>query len=144
MKHSIFAPILLAASIAIAAPLAASAAPTAPAIALAPSAPILVRDVNAQPTGSENQGPGFLSLTFTNTSNVAANEVVFELDANGRYNRLIHDVGTFAPGVAIKHAYYDLSGASNQQVKVIKVQFNDGTSWSNDETTAPRLRRQAS
>jgi hypothetical protein len=144
MKHPILARTLLATSIALAAPLAASAAPTAPGVALAPSAPIVVRDVNAQPTGSENQGPGFLSVTFTNTSNVAANEVVFELDANGRYNRIIRDVGTFAPGVAIKHAYYDLSGASDQQVKVIKVQFNDGSTWTNDGQAAPRSRRQAS
>jgi hypothetical protein len=144
MNHSILARTLLASSMALATPLAASAAPNAPALAFASSAPIAVSDVNAQPTGTENQGPGFLSVTFTNTSNVAANEVVFELDANGRYNRLIHDVGTFAPGVAIKHGYYDLSGASDQQVKVVKVKFNDGTSWSNSEATAPRSRRQAS
>jgi hypothetical protein len=143
MKHSILSRTLLATSIALATPLAASAAPTAPAIALASSVPIVVRDVNTQPTGAENQGPGFLSLTFTNTSNVGANEVVFELDANGRYDRLIDDVGTFAPGVAIKHGYFDLSGASDQHVKVIKVQFNDGSTWANPGESAPRSRRQA-
>jgi hypothetical protein len=143
MKHSILTRTLLATSVALATPLAASAASTAPAIALASSAPIVVQDVNVQPTGAENSGPGFVSLAFTNTSNVTANEVWFALGANGRYDRRIHDVGTFAPGVAIKHAYFDYSGASNQQVKVVKVQYTDGTTWTTPDQSWPRSRRQA-
>jgi hypothetical protein len=144
MKTSILSRALLATGIALATPLAANAAPTAPAIALASSsAPIVVRDVNVQPTGAENSGPGFVSLAFTNTSNVAANEVWFALGANGRYDRRIHDVGTFAPGVAIRHAYFDNSGASNQAIKVVKVQFADGTTWTNPDQNWPHSRRQA-
>jgi hypothetical protein len=142
MKHSTIARTLLATSIALAAPLAANAAPTAPVLALASSAPIAVSDINFQTTNQQN--PGFLSLAFKNTSNVAASEVVFELDENGHYSRKIDDVGTFAPGVTIKHGYFDFSTASDQDVKVIKVQFVDGTTWTNAGETAPRSRRQAS
>jgi len=138
--NTIISRTLLATSIVLAAPFAANAAPV---VALATSVPIVVSDVNVQPTGSEDQGPGFVSLAFKNTSSVAANEVTFELDANGRYNRQIDDVGTFAPGVVIKHAYFDFSGASDQQIKVIKAQFTDGTSWTNADAAAPRSRRQA-
>lgn len=139
--NTIISRTMLATSIVLAAPLAANAAPTDSALALASSAPIVVSDINVQPTNQQN--PGFLSLAFKNTSNVAASEVVFELDANGRYNRQIDDVGTFAPGAIITHGYFDNSGASDQQVKVVKVQFADGTIWSNAEATAPRSRRQA-
>jgi hypothetical protein len=133
MKTSVIAKALLATSIAISAPLAASAAEAA--------APIAVSDVNVQPSGSLNQnGPGFISLAFANTSNMTANEVVFELNA-GNAARQIRDIGSFAPGVTIRHAFYDLSASPDQQIKVIKVQYADGSTWSNADM--PHSRRQA-
>jgi hypothetical protein len=136
MKPSVISKVLLATSIAVSAPLAASAAQTA--------APIAVSDVNVQPSGSLNQsGPGFISLAFANTSNVTANEVVFELNT-GSAARQIDDVGSFAPGATIRHAFYDLSSSPDQQIKVIKVQYADGSTWSNADMPVPTSRRQAS
>ena len=137
MKTSVISKAILATSIAISAPLAASAAQTAPVASFMPSAPIVVSDVNVQPSGSINQsGPGFISLAFANTSNLTANEVVFQTNSG----RQIDDVGSFAPGVTIRHAYFANSGSTDPQIKVIKVQFADGSTWSNDDTFAPSPR----
>jgi hypothetical protein len=116
-----------------------------PMISLAGSAttdPIAVTNVEVQPT-AYSSGTGFVSVSFTNTSNVTATEVVFELSSETSFQR-IHDVGRFAPGVQIRHAYLDYSRMPDQQVKVTRVDFADGTIWANGYTTAPRSRRQAS
>ena len=126
---------------------------SAPAMALAgtqaAAAPIVVTSVTAQPAGSfgyqqislggavtEGQ-PGFVSVTYHNTAAVAATDVVFELVDNGLPVGRISDVGTFAPGVTIKHVFNNFSPA--EQITVAEVKFADGSVWS----SAPTALRQA-
>jgi hypothetical protein len=105
------------------------------------SGPIVVNHVGVQAT-EDGAGPGFLSLAFENTSNVTATEVIFEFSGDAYFQR-IDDVGTFTPGVSIKHAFLDDSSSPVQKVRVAEVDFADGTTWTNNQTTGPRLRRQA-
>ena len=105
-----------------------------PTMALAatsfPIDPIAISNVNLQPDGeSDGSGPGFVSLQFQNTNNVAATEVVFELDVNGAKVNRFNDVGLFAPGVTVKHAFLNTSADGNAQVSVVKVKFADGSVW---------------
>jgi hypothetical protein len=105
-----------------------------PTIALAansvPIDPIAISNVNVQPDGeSDGVGPGFVSLQFQNTNTVAATEVVFELDVNGAKVSRFNDIGSFAPGVTIKHAFLNTSADGNAQLSVVKVKFADGSVW---------------
>jgi hypothetical protein len=79
--------------------------------------------------------PGAISATFTNTSNVAATDVVFELQSNGAFVNRISDVGTFAPGTTTRHQFSDVYTAPNQQLKVAAVHFADGTVWRSGDAT---------
>jgi hypothetical protein len=112
-----------------------------PAITLADvpaSSPIVVSHVATQ--SSYDGTAGLLSFEFENTSDVTATKVVFEVNGSA-YFRRINDVGTFKPGVAIKHAFLDYVSTPDQQVTVEEVDFADGTSWPN--YAAPTSRRQA-
>jgi hypothetical protein len=105
-----------------------------PTMALAASSfpvdPIAISNVNLQPDGeSDGFGPGFVSLEFQNTNNVAATEVVFELDVNGAKVNRFNDIGSFAPGVTVRHAFLNTSADSNAQVSIVKVKFADGSVW---------------
>jgi hypothetical protein len=105
-----------------------------PAIALAgtsfSSDPIAVSNVNVQPNGeSDGFGPGFVSMDFQNTSNVDATEVVFELDVDGAKVSRFNDIGSFAPGVTVRHAFLNTSSDSNAQLRIAKVKFADGSVW---------------
>jgi hypothetical protein len=105
-----------------------------PSIAFAtnilPSDPVALSDVNIQPNGdSDGFGPGFASVDFKNTNKVAATEVVFELDVNGAKVDRFKDVGSFAPGVTIRHAFLDTSDNADAKVNIVKVKFADGSAW---------------
>jgi hypothetical protein len=117
-----------------------------PAIAPADQAtpvPVIVTDIEAQGT-TEGTGPGFLSLTFENTSKAAVTEVVFEV-STGTFYRRLDDVGKFAPGVSITHAFLGGAGSAGfsiRDVRVAEVDFADGTAWTNGQAAAPRPRTQ--
>jgi hypothetical protein len=92
--------------------------------------PIAVNYTNVQPTGeSDSVGPGLVYVEFQNTSNVNATQVVFELDVNGATVSRFNDIGTFAPGVTIKHGFLNTSADPNAQVNVVKVKLADGSAW---------------
>jgi hypothetical protein len=104
-----------------------------PAIALADTAndPIVVNHENVAPA-SQLRGPGFVSVSFDNSSKTPVTEVVFELDVDGAYAGHFNDVGTFAPGVKIKHSYLTTSEAADQKLEVASVKFADGSVWVNE------------
>jgi hypothetical protein len=87
--------------------------------------------------------PGLLTVAYTNLSAVPATNVVFVLQSNGQPIDRYEDVGTFSPGVVIRHSFSDSHIENDQQLAVERVAFADGTAWTNDNA-APRTRRQAS
>jgi hypothetical protein len=107
----------------------------APAAAFADTAlsnPIVVSDVQVQPVSEDHQvGSGVVSLAFDNTSNQTATEVVFELDSDTSVEHF-DDVGSFAPGVTIRHAFPSDNSAADAQLKVVQVKFADGSVWTNN------------
>ena len=131
----------------LAAALAATTiAAAAPAIASAQTtAPIAINSVQNIPAlGYLNTfNPGLLSVAFQNTSDVPVTDVVFELDANGKYLDRYEDVGSFAKGVTIAHSFNNWETALNQRVAVAEVKFADGSVWINDAVPATRALRQA-
>jgi len=104
-----------------------------PAIAFADTTndPIVVNYEHVAPA-SQLRGPGFVTVSYDNTAKVPATEIVFELDADGAYAGHFDDVGTFAPGVKIKHSYLTTSEAADQQLEVASVKFADGSVWVNE------------
>jgi hypothetical protein len=105
-----------------------------PAIALATTNiannPIAISDVNVQPDSDDDGfGPGFVSLDFQNTSNVKATEVIFQLNVDGAKVGRFKDVGSFAPGVTVRHGFLNNSTSPDAQLTVAKVKFADGSEW---------------
>jgi len=105
-----------------------------PAIALAgtsiSSDPITINLVNVQPSGeSDSVGTGFAYVEFQNTSNIVATQVVFELDVDGARVGRYNDIGTFSPGVTIKHGFLNTSGNANAQLSIARVKLADGSVW---------------
>lgn len=119
-----------------------AAPPTIALAALATPDPIVINHVQVQPTGN-SFGAGFVNVVFTNTSNVTATEVVFELVGEGGFQR-INDVGTFTPGVQISHAFLYYAHTPNERVEVAEVDFADGTAWADGQITTSSSRRKAS
>jgi hypothetical protein len=112
----------------------------APALALAQTAdsqsPILLTaNVQADSGRFDRYVPGVIGATFTNTSNIAATDVVFELSSNGAFVDRIEDVGTFAPGSTTRHTFSDVYAASNQKLTVAEVKFADGNVWRSHDAT---------
>jgi hypothetical protein len=116
----------------------------APVLALAMpnslSTPIVVNGVDITRDAETSTADSTVHVSFTNTSNVTATEVVFELDVNGAFVRNVDDVGEFAPGVTIKHAFEQTADGSEKQVKVVAVRFADGSTWGNVSVPDSALR----
>ena len=114
----------------------------APAVALADGAvsdPIVVSAVQIQPVSEAHQvGSGVVNVAFDNTSNRTATEVVFELDSDTNVEHF-DDVGTFAPGVTIRHAFPSDNSAADAQLKVAAVKFSDGSVWINNAASSQPL-----
>jgi hypothetical protein len=95
--------------------------------------PVIVSQVRVYPAEDVGNGemtrPGALDVTFRNARKVAATDVFFEVSSNGMYLTNIHDTGSFAPGVSIRHEFPDESYASDQRVKLTRVKFADGSVW---------------
>jgi len=109
-----------------------------PAIALAGTGvsnnPIVVSSVNVQPDVQPDEddsrfGPGFVNIEFQNTSSVKATEVDFEVAVDGAKVGRFKDVGSFAPGVTVRHGFLNGSTARDAQVSVARVKFADGSKW---------------
>ncbi len=83
-----------------------------------------------------------IQIQFTNESTKTANLINFAVDSNGD-SFLIRDVGTFSPGIEIKHRYSNGAGqafvlpqfiAPKLSCSVQSVRFSDGTVWRRGDT----------
>jgi hypothetical protein len=80
-----------------------------------------------------------LAIDYTNATQIPMKEIEFGLVANGNLIAEVKDVGTFSPGVEIKHEF-GLSpnvfpiGTALAQCVPLKIVYADGTKWKN-----PRL-----
>jgi hypothetical protein len=120
----------------------------APALASADSqtGPIRIDSVHliSQALTEHEVAPEAAQIAFTNEGSSAATEVVFALESESGYVLdTYNDVGSFAPGVAVRHSFNDHNDASNgEQVVVAKATFADGSVWTNpnviQESAAPQ------
>ena len=87
---------------------------------------------------------GGIQIEFTNESSATADLVNFAVDSNGS-RFVIRDVGTFSPGVSIKHMFRNGAGqafvlpaliAPNVTCSVQSVRFTDGTVWRKGQPVA--------
>lgn len=85
-----------------------------------------------------------IAIEFVNESNQTATLVNFAVDSSGDHF-VIRDVGTFSPGVSIKHQYKNGYGqafilpafiAPNVTCHVASVKFADGTVWRKGQAAA--------
>jgi len=91
----------------------------------------------SQSTSEHDIAPVAAEIAFTNQGTAAATDVVFALESDSGYVLdTYNDVGTFAPGVAVRHSFNDHNDATEgQQVVVAKATFADGTVWTNPDVT---------
>ncbi len=87
-----------------------------------------------------------LGIDYTNTTNKVMKQIEFGLVANGRLVEEVKDVGTFSPGVEIKHEFGISPNVFPLQTGLprcvpLRVTFADGTKWRNKHLP-PNPRRQ--
>jgi hypothetical protein len=134
MNSKFLAAALAGAVIFSSAPLLASAATSQPG-------PIHIDNVEVwAPEDTTSRGeslvyPGSLRIAFTNSNNSPATEVVFALLNHGSVEMRLDDVGSFAPGVTINHAFPN-QNSSIQNVAIAQAKFADGTVWNNPAVPA--------
>jgi hypothetical protein len=87
-----------------------------------------------------------IAIEFVNESTQAATLVNFDVDSAGD-QFVIRDVGSFAPGVSIKHQYRNGAGQAfilpafispNVTCHVASVKFADGSVWHRGQPAAPQ------
>lgn len=111
-------------------------------VGVATSAPIEVATCRQNVTIAQQPSLGDIEVTtnsahvrFVNRSSVAATDVVFQL-RSGDDTQIVHDRGTFAPGVAISHNFTMRSGgtyfAGASTCNVVSAHFANGTAWRAD------------
>lgn len=78
---------------------------------------------------------GFLEISYTNTAEVAAQEIDFALVSRGWLIALAKDAGTFAPGVHIEHEFSldpeVFPVPPSPYCEVLRVRYTNGTEWNN-------------
>ena len=85
-----------------------------------------------------------LGIDYVNSTEIVMKDIEFGLIANGRLVAEVRDVGTFSPGVEIKHEFglnrnvFPL-GTGLPQCVPLKITFADGSKWKNPHL--PALRR---
>jgi hypothetical protein len=120
--------------------------PTVGVAAAGPASPVTINSCGPKLSGgSQTQVAGIplaqssagIRIEFTNESTKIADLVNFSVDSAGQ-QFIIRDVGTFSPGISIKHEYRNGAGQSfvlpafiapNVTCKVASVKFTDGTVW---------------
>ena len=136
----------LLAALPAALPEAGSAQPVPP-VTINSCGPKLQQDQNGPtfmgiPIASKSDG---IAIEFVNTSNQVATVVNFAVDSNGS-RFVIRDVGTFSPGISIKHSYRNGTGqgfvlpafiAPRVDCHVASVKFADGSIWRPGQPVAP-------
>jgi hypothetical protein len=115
-----------------AAPVAASADLLAYGVA-----PVAIQSVEnhdtfvSLPYGPQTLYTNALTVGFTNTTNVAANNVEFAVTTDGK-TTLVAERGSYAPGTRIDRQLAFSTGilpGADATVAVAKVDFADGSSW---------------
>jgi hypothetical protein len=121
----------LAAGVAAAALLAGGAASAFAAETQAE--PIHIDDVQVTMQASNDRSamPIATRIAFTNEYSAAATRVVFLLEAHGAVVDRFDDVGTFAPGVLVRHSFPENDLGGDLSVVVASATFADGTNWQN-------------
>ena len=107
--------------------------------------PILNNSPGTQVAGIQlAQGSSGIRIEFVNESTKTADLVNFAIDSNGQ-QFVIRDVGTFSPGISIKHEFKNGYGqafvlpafiAPHVKCSVSSVKFTDGTLWEPGQATA--------
>jgi hypothetical protein len=116
---------------AIAAAVLLAAAPLLAAAQAEPANPVRISSIEIWPLNDGNVG-GYVRLTFVNEAPVAATDVELAVEQGGVPLELLHDKGTFSPGVAINHLYASLLMGSNLHgldVVALYVKYADGSTW---------------
>jgi hypothetical protein len=137
---------LVLVSLALASAAFATAQTTASPITINSCGPKLDSDSGQSAGGvtlsSKSEG---IRIEFTNESSKTANLVNFAVDSNGE-QFVIRDVGTFSPGISIKHNYRNGEGqafvlpqfiAPKIKCRVSSVRFTDGSVWERGVSSQP-------
>ncbi len=79
---------------------------------------------------------GFLGIDYQNYASVAATEIDFGLVARDSLVATAKDIGTFSPGVEIKHEFVISRevfpiGTTFPYCAVLRVKYSDGSEWRN-------------
>jgi hypothetical protein len=98
-----------------------------------PSDPIHIDDVQVTTQSINDRGavPIATRIAFTNEYSAAATHVVFLLEANGAVVDRFDDVGSFAPGVRVRHSFPETRSGGAVSVVAAAATFADGTKWQN-------------
>jgi hypothetical protein len=75
--------------------------------------------------------PVATQISFTNKYSAPASDVVFLLESAGYVVDRFDDVGSFAPGVTVRHTFPESQLGSDFSVVVAAATFDDGTKWQN-------------
>jgi hypothetical protein len=70
-------------------------------------------------------------ISFTNEYSAPASDVVFLFESNGYVVDRFDDVGSFAPGVTVRHTFPESQLGGDFSVVVAAATFDDGTKWQN-------------
>lgn len=82
-------------------------------------------------TSVPDDAGGYVNVSFTNQSTVTATDITFVVaDQNGNPLQTIEDVGTFRPGVAVRHSFATTLEDPGLHVAIAHVRFADGSAWS--------------
>jgi hypothetical protein len=103
------------------------------------SEPIHIDDVQVTSQSINDRGavPIATRIAFTNEYSAAATHVVFLLESNGAIVDRFDDVGSFAPGVQIRHDFPESQPGGRISVIAAAATFADGTTWHSQVADVP-------
>jgi hypothetical protein len=97
-------------------------------------------DVYAHPFHQPNltRETPIVAIDYTNQTQKPIKQIDFGIVSNGKLAAEVRDVGTFAPGVEIKHEF-GLTSLPSGTSRCIPLQasFADGTTWRNPQLPKP-------
>ena len=131
----------IAVAAALAAPVAATAAGSAQTLL-----PVNLTASTVLPAegGIGQGGNGLVAVSFQNTADQAATDVVLDVvDNRGILVSRIDDRGSFAPGVAVNHRFYVPNVTQANVVSIAEVRLADGTIVTNGTQPARVLRQES-
>lgn len=82
---------------------------------------------------------GSVTISFVNTADVAASDVIFDLESGNQFlgNYDLH--GLFSPGVKIEHKTFGTPAAYGpEQLNVAEIDFSNGSVWRNQQQLLER------